>query len=85
VSAEVRTTGHLALFGEPGTRVAVDGVGKGNCPVADVSVEPGDHAVSFTFDATGESSGTHVTVKSGERVKLRADFTGATPTVRIQR
>jgi hypothetical protein len=26
-----------------------------------------------------------VTVKSGEKATLRADFTGATPTIRIQR
>jgi hypothetical protein len=76
--------GHVALFGDPGTRAIVDGAAKGNCPVTDVTVEPGEHEVRFVFDATGESSGTRVKVKPGEHVKLRADFTGATPTVRVQ-
>jgi serine/threonine protein kinase len=84
-SSEVRVMGHIALFGDPGTRAIVDGTAKGNCPVTDVTVEPGEHEVRFVFDATGESSGTRVNVKPGEHVKLRADFTGATPTVRVQR
>jgi serine/threonine-protein kinase len=84
-SAEIHVAAHLALYGDPGTRAIVDGVAKGNCPVADVSVEPGDHDVRFVFDVTGDTTGTRVTVKANERVKLRADFTGATPTVRIQR
>jgi hypothetical protein len=83
-SAEVRVMGHLGLFGDPGTRVSVDGVAKGNCPI-DVAVEPGDHEVRFTFDATNESVVTSAKVKSSERIKLRADFTGATPSVRVQR
>ena len=34
---------------------------------------------------TGESKGMTVTVKAADRVTLRADFTGATPTIRVQR
>ncbi|HEX4517868.1 MAG TPA: serine/threonine-protein kinase [Polyangiaceae bacterium] len=82
-SVEVKASGHLALFGDPGTRASVDGVPRGSCPINDVAVEPGERSVTFSFDATGESSGTHVTVKPGEHVKLRADFTGATATVRV--
>ncbi len=84
-SAEVKASGHLALYGDPGTRALVDGTARGPCPIADLTVEPGDHDVRFVFDATGESSGTRVTVKAGQHLKLRADFTGATPTVRVQR
>ena len=47
-------------------------------------MEPGPHSVVFTFPATGESKGTSLTVKSGEKATLRADFTGATPTIRVQ-
>ncbi len=84
VSSDTRVLGHVALYGDPGTRALVDGVAKGTCPVTDVTVEPGEHDIRFVFDATGESSGTRVNVKPGEHIKLRADFTGATPTVRVQ-
>ncbi len=83
-SAEIRAAGHLALFGDPGTHALVDGVAKGNCPLADVAVEPGDHDVRFVFDMTGDETHTSVNVKANAHVKLRADFTGATPTVRVQ-
>jgi serine/threonine-protein kinase len=84
-SVEVKASGHLALFGDPGTRALVDNVTKGTCPVSDVAVEPGEHDVRFVFDATGDSTGTRVKVKANDRVKVVADFTGATPTVRVQR
>jgi serine/threonine-protein kinase len=73
----------LTLLGD-GTFIAVDGVTRGRSPVK-VGVEPGQHSVVFTFPATGESKGTSVTVRSGEKATLRADFTGATPTIRLQR
>ncbi len=76
---------HLALYGDPGTRAVVDGVPRGTCPISDLSVEPGSHDVRFVFDATGESNGKHVTLRPGDHVRVRADFTGATPTVTIQR
>jgi len=82
-SAEVRAAGHLALYGDPGTRAIVDGVSKGKCPLV-IPVEPGEHDVRFVFDPTGDSSGTHVTVKADARVKVVSDFTGATPTVRVR-
>ena len=37
------------------------------------------------FDATGESRGERFNVKAGEKVTVRAEFTGATPTVQIHR
>jgi hypothetical protein len=67
-----------------GTFIAVDGVTRGPSPLK-LTVEPGPHSVVFTFPATGESKGTSLTVKSGEKATLRADFTGATPTIRLQR
>ena len=83
-TADTKPAGHLALYGDPGTRAVVDGVSKGKCPLT-IPIEPGEHEVRFVFDPTGDASGTRLTVKSGERVKVVADFTGATPTVRVQR
>jgi hypothetical protein len=71
------------LLGD-GTTVSVDGVSRGAAP-AKAAVEPGLHTVSFSFPATGESKGMTLTVKPGDRPTLRADFTGATPTIRVQR
>ncbi len=73
----------LTLLGD-GTLIAVDGVARGRSPVK-VAVEPGAHAVVFTFPATGESKGMSLSVKGGDKATLRADFTGATPTIRLQR
>jgi serine/threonine-protein kinase len=73
----------LVLLGD-GTVVSVDGASRGAAP-AKAAVEPGSHVVSFAFPATGESKGMTVTVKAADRVTLRADFTGATPTIRVQR
>lgn len=74
----------VTLLGDPGTRVSVDGAARGPCPVK-LSLEPGTHDVRFQFDATGESRGERLVVKSGEQVTVRAEFTGATPTIKILR
>ncbi|MDB4943045.1 MAG: serine/threonine protein kinase, partial [Labilithrix sp.] len=74
----------VQLLGEPGTRVAIDGASRGATPVR-VSLDPGQHDVRFQFDPTGESRGERFSVKAGEKVTVRAEFTGASPTVRIQR
>jgi eukaryotic-like serine/threonine-protein kinase len=73
----------LTLLGD-GTTVTVDGASRGAAPTK-ASVDPGTHAILFTFPATGEVKGTSITVKAGDKPTLRADFTGATPTIRIQR
>lgn len=74
----------VSFLGDPGTRVSVDGASKGACPVR-VNLEPGQHDVRFQFDPTGESRGERLSVKANEKITVRADFTGATPTVRVQR
>ncbi|MBX3198409.1 MAG: protein kinase [Labilithrix sp.] len=74
----------VTFLGEPGTRVSIDGVSRGPCPVR-VTLAEGAHEVRFTFDPTGESRGERFTVKGGDHVTVRAEFTGATPTVKIQR
>jgi serine/threonine-protein kinase len=74
----------VSFLGDPGTRVSIDGASRGSCPVR-VNLEPGQHDVRFQFDPTGESRGERFSVKANERVTVRAEFTGATPTVRIQR
>jgi eukaryotic-like serine/threonine-protein kinase len=85
-SASAATSGRafVSLLGDPGTRVSIDGTSRGSCPVR-VNLEPGQHDVRFQFDPTGESRGERFSVKAGDRVTVRAEFTGATPTVRIQR
>jgi hypothetical protein len=72
----------LLLLGD-GTQVSVDGVAVGRCPQR-VTVDPGAHTVLFTFPATGESRSEALTLRAGEHTTLRADFTGATPTLRVQ-
>jgi serine/threonine protein kinase len=83
-SAEKPGRTMVAFLGDPGTRVSIDGTMRGACPVR-VNLEPGQHDVRFTFDPTGESRGERISVKAGEKITVRAEFTGATPTVRIQR
>jgi eukaryotic-like serine/threonine-protein kinase len=85
-SGSVASSGKAAVtfLGEPGTRVSIDGASRGACPVR-VTLAEGPHEVRFTFDPTGESRGERFSVKSGDRATVRAEFTGATPTVKIQR
>jgi serine/threonine-protein kinase len=73
----------LTLFGD-GTRVRVDGIARGSCPTK-VGVGPGIHTVEFSFPATGESEVETLNLQAGEKATLRADFTGARPTIRIER
>jgi hypothetical protein len=71
----------LVLLGD-GTVVSVDGVSRGPAP-ARVAVEPGTHAVLFSFPATGESRAESITLRPAERATVRADFTSVKPTVRV--
>ena len=68
---------------------ALAGCSKKNAPTlvsrAQDELMAGQHDARFTFDATGESRGERFSVKAGARVTVRAEFTGATPIVRIQR
>ena len=76
---------HLALLADPATRVSIDGIARGSCPIRDLTLDPGTHEVRFTFQPTGESSGERVALRAGERITIRADFSSATPTIRVQR
>jgi serine/threonine-protein kinase len=73
----------VALFGD-GTLVRIDGAPRGSCP-ARVALDPGSHSIAFFFPATGESKSERLTLRPGEHATLRADFTGATPTIRVER
>jgi serine/threonine-protein kinase len=73
----------LVLLGN-GATVEVDGVSRGPCP-ARVALAPGLHSVRFSFPVTGETKTQTLILHSHERAMLRADFTGATPTVRLER
>ncbi len=74
----------LVLYGTPGTRVSVDGQAARPCPQR-LNTTTGAHDIRFLFDQTGESRGERLTLKPGEHVTLRADFTQAVPTIQIQR
>jgi serine/threonine-protein kinase len=73
----------LALLGE-GASARVDGVPRGACPLH-LTVDAGPHVVTFTFPATGEARSERIVLRGGERATLQADFTGAAPTIRIER
>jgi tRNA A-37 threonylcarbamoyl transferase component Bud32 len=73
----------VALLGD-GTLVRVDGAPRGACPIR-VALDAGPHSIVFFFPATGESKGERLMVRPGERTTLRADFTGATPAIRVER
>jgi eukaryotic-like serine/threonine-protein kinase len=73
----------LVLLGD-GTLVTVDGTPRGACP-ARLVVDPGPHSIVFSFPATGESKSDALTLRAGDRMTLRADFTGVTPTIRTAR
>lgn len=73
----------VVLLGD-GTIVRVDGVLRGACPTR-VAVEPGSHTIAFSFPATGESKSERVSLRAGDRMTLRADFTGAVPTIHLER
>ncbi|MGO8999548.1 MAG: hypothetical protein ACLQVI_39995, partial [Polyangiaceae bacterium] len=66
-------------------RVSIDGTPRGRCPLRDVPLDPGPHDIRFTFEPTGESSGERLTLRAQERVTLRADFSSANPTLRVER
>lgn len=73
----------VTLLGD-GTTVRVDGTSRGPAPVK-AALDPGVHSITFFYASTGESKGITFTLKPGEHPVVRADFTSATPTVRIQR
>ncbi len=74
----------LALLGDPGTQVAIDGSAYRPCPAV-VFVKSGGHVIRFHFEPTGEERGQSVTAKPGERLTIRADFASATPSIRVER
>jgi eukaryotic-like serine/threonine-protein kinase len=82
IPAAIAERAQLVLLGD-GTSVRVDGVPRGPCP-AHVAVDPGPHAVVFSFPATGESKSESLTLRPGDRVLLSADFTGAAPVIRTR-
>ncbi|HXX69062.1 MAG TPA: protein kinase [Polyangiaceae bacterium] len=73
----------VVLLGD-GTVVRVDGVSRGACPTR-IAIEPGSHTIAFSFPATGESKSERVNLRAGDRITLRADFTAAVPTIRLER
>jgi hypothetical protein len=88
--AATATEGPAGLDGATVTLVADPGVvasydGRSCRPPCSVVLDPGPHTFRFTFPMTGESPSTSLKLKPGERVTLRADFTGASPTIQVRR
>lgn len=83
-AAAVAEKALVSFVADPSGTVLVDGRPRGACPLK-LQLSAGTHEVRFLFDATGESRGERIRVEPGDRVVVRADFTGATPTVKVQR
>ncbi len=83
-AAERTVRANVSFLGDPGTRVYVDGASRGLAPVR-VSLEQGAHIVRFQFDTTLESRSEHFTVIADETLTVRAEFTGASPLIRVER
>jgi hypothetical protein len=64
--------------------VSIDGSSRRACPVT-LALEPGGHDVRFVFEPTGESRGQRIDVTAGERLRVRADFTGPAPALHVER
>jgi hypothetical protein len=73
----------VTLVADPGSVASYDG--RSCRPPCSVVLEPGAHSFRFTFPLTGESPSTSLKLKPGEHVTLRADFTGASPTIQVRR
>jgi hypothetical protein len=74
--------GTLTLVGE-GTLAQIDDASPRPCPFS-IGIKPGSHRVTFTFEPTHETLGEQVTVAPGKSMTVRADFTAATPRIRVQ-
>lgn len=75
----------MTLYGDPGTTVLVDGISRGACPVKDLELAPGAHQLRFVFEPTREARDERIHLMAGDRVAWRADFTGTSPTIRVER
>lgn len=88
-SAPEVVQGHLALYGDPGTIVSIIGESGnrelGKVPINDLALPPGDYRVKFTFPETHESNEMPVHIRPADRVRIRADFTGTTPKITVER
>jgi eukaryotic-like serine/threonine-protein kinase len=83
--ATQRAKAHLNLMCDMHTKAWVDGAARGTCPIRNLELAAGTHEVRFAFEPTGESLGDRVVLGENEFVTVRADFTAATPTVRVTR
>jgi len=84
-STQAPKQARLALYGDVGTKVRVDGGAWAGCPVKELAIDPGEHDVRFFFEATGESAGKRVTLREGDHATIRADFMSAEPTITVTR
>ena len=81
-AGNVLANGTLTLVGD-GAQAQVDDASPRPCPYS-IGIKPGSHRVTFTFEPTNEKLGEQVTVGAGRSITVRADFTAATPHIRVQ-
>jgi eukaryotic-like serine/threonine-protein kinase len=79
------SSARITLLCGANTLVLVDNVARGKCPARDLEIKSGSHEIRFVFEPTGESLGERVSLEAGEQATVRADFTTASPQIRVSR
>jgi hypothetical protein len=74
----------VQVTAEPRALVLVDGVAAGRTPLSLSSLTPGPHSLVFTSELLGEKLEAKLSVRDGERQRIHADFTSATPQVYLR-
>jgi serine/threonine protein kinase len=74
----------LQVTADPRALVLVDGVAAGRTPLSLSSLAPGQHSFVFTNELLGEKLEAKLSVRDGERQRIHADFTSATPQVYLR-
>jgi eukaryotic-like serine/threonine-protein kinase len=74
----------VQVTAEPRALVLIDGVAAGRTPLSLSSLTPGQHSFVFTSELMGEKLETKLSVRDGDRQRVHADFTSATPQVYLR-
>ena len=74
----------VQVTAEPRALVLVDGVAAGRTPLALSSLTPGQHSFVFTNELLGEKLEAKLSLRDGDRQRIHADFTSATPQVYLR-
>jgi serine/threonine-protein kinase len=74
----------VQMTAEPRALVQVDGVAAGRTPLSLSSLTPGQHSFVFTSELLGEKLEAKLSLRDGDRQRIHADFTSATPQVYLR-